>query len=479
LNLRFVNLSKTAHAEAILQEIYFCNMFPESKPYDLLSLSEEQKAIVLSVMQKMLNSTHFCRSKRYPAMLEYIVCQTLDGDIGALKERSIGAELFGRSLDYETSLDPVVRVTAGELRRRMALFFSENPESPVLIDLPVGSYAVKFHFQDTEEQFLSPDSLYHEDSEKAEELATPLVGAGSQSRNADESDGSTEMEVVESHPAEPIRQALQRHSLQRPVRRMAASLAILLLFAIAATSFYAWHEQRALKFIFWRPVLLADSTPSIIVLGNDGSSSPSSLAKATDNSKVIFDNVLVAANVCGILKEYRKSCPIQLSDKVFFSDMQNHTTILIGALDNIWTLRLMSDLRYQFHFDSSSDPAIPRIQNSQPKFHSRLIADQQNPAHFWALQGEDTISTENHPTDYAIIARYHSALTNGSVIILAGITPRSTAAAEEISLSHDLLRQVYELAPANWQGKNFEAVVNFEMLHDSPVTSKVVAVECW
>ena len=62
------------------------------------------------------------RLSRYaiPGLLRYVVEQTLSGNEENLKERTLGVEVFRRSPDYDTNLDPVVRLSAGEVRKRLA-----------------------------------------------------------------------------------------------------------------------------------------------------------------------------------------------------------------------------------------------------------------------------------------------------------------------------------------------------------------------
>ena len=71
----------------------------------------------------MLANPLFSHSKRYPNLLRYVVEQTLQGQTAPLKERTLGVEVFDRKLDYDTSLDPVVRTTAGEIRKRIAQYY--------------------------------------------------------------------------------------------------------------------------------------------------------------------------------------------------------------------------------------------------------------------------------------------------------------------------------------------------------------------
>ena len=76
-------------------------------------------------LEQLLASNLFCHSTRYPALLQYIVEQTLEGHGNKLKERLIGIEVFHRAPDYDTNAEPIVRVTAAEVRKRIAQYYHE------------------------------------------------------------------------------------------------------------------------------------------------------------------------------------------------------------------------------------------------------------------------------------------------------------------------------------------------------------------
>jgi len=61
----------------------------------------------------------FRSSRRSAQFLQYVVEKAINNETEALKERTIGAELFGRKADYDTGDDAIVRVTASEVRRRL------------------------------------------------------------------------------------------------------------------------------------------------------------------------------------------------------------------------------------------------------------------------------------------------------------------------------------------------------------------------
>src|ERR1017187_10103953 len=100
---------------------------------------------VLRELHEILASHHFSNSKRYPALLQYIVENTLAGKSDHLKERTLGIEVFDRPSTYDTNAEAVVRFTAGEVRKRLLLYYHERGRnSGIRISLPVGSYIPEF-----------------------------------------------------------------------------------------------------------------------------------------------------------------------------------------------------------------------------------------------------------------------------------------------------------------------------------------------
>ena len=104
----------------------------------------ERKAI-REQLDRVLASPLFKNSKRYPSLLRYVVERSLDGHTGHLKERTLGIEVFGREPDYDTNLDPVVRTSAVEIRKRIAQYYHEpGHETEIRIDFPPGTYLPEF-----------------------------------------------------------------------------------------------------------------------------------------------------------------------------------------------------------------------------------------------------------------------------------------------------------------------------------------------
>src|SRR5579863_1427847 len=88
--------------------------------------NEAERRTVREQLERVLASPLFANSKRYPALLRFVVEESLHGRSENLKERTLGIEVFKRDSHYDTNADPVVRVTAGEVRKRLAQYYYEQ-----------------------------------------------------------------------------------------------------------------------------------------------------------------------------------------------------------------------------------------------------------------------------------------------------------------------------------------------------------------
>jgi TolB-like protein/Tfp pilus assembly protein PilF len=121
---------------------------PVSKPD---GLSPEEAGLVRDHLKEVIASRAFAGSKRAQDFLQLIVEHALAGRFDSLRERMIGAEMFGRPIDYDTANDAVVRVKATEVRKKLAQYYQESEKKTgVRIELPVGSYVPQFQWESLE-----------------------------------------------------------------------------------------------------------------------------------------------------------------------------------------------------------------------------------------------------------------------------------------------------------------------------------------
>jgi len=120
----------------------------DSKPD---GITPERAGLVREQLKDVIASRAFGGSKRAQDFLQLIVEHALAGRYDSLRERTIGAEMFGRPIDYDTSNDAVVRVKATEVRRKLAQYYQELAKEPtVRIELPVGTYVPTFQWKSLE-----------------------------------------------------------------------------------------------------------------------------------------------------------------------------------------------------------------------------------------------------------------------------------------------------------------------------------------
>src|ERR1039457_6151561 len=97
-------------------------------------------------LRRILASPAFQNSKRYAAVLRYVVEQTLEGAGGGLKERKIGIDVFCRTPDYDTATDHVVRSAMAEVRKRLTQYYQMDTVGELRIEVLPGGYAPQFRW---------------------------------------------------------------------------------------------------------------------------------------------------------------------------------------------------------------------------------------------------------------------------------------------------------------------------------------------
>ena len=409
-------------------------------------------------LSKLLDSHHFRHSHRYPALLRYLVEQTQNGKSAQLKERLLGIEVFHRAPDYDTNTDPVVRVTAAEVRKRIAQYYQEPEHSSELrIELPTGSYVPRFS-RSTLTSILPP-------------LSSETSGASPAGQNT----ASTANEpIAHEHHAPPTPRPLV------PWSPLLAALCLGALVTIAATRsigvITSWREQAVRN--FWAPLSTGD-TPVFVVIGDHTIGSQGNALRSqqgaavnpsedvlqlmNEHEQVTVSDVTSLFKITEFMIRHEKSYIATGAGRVSIDDLRKGPVLLFAGLDNRWTMRLSEHLRY--HFVDSPNDAIG------------IIEDSQNPAHRW--QVDFSVPYSKMPMDYAIVARYVDPLVEQPVIIVAGIGETGTVSASEFVTSEKLIEDMDKLAPKGWKHGNVEVVLATPVIDGHPGPSHIVASQFW
>ena len=112
---------------------------PESEPLPA------SPAEIRAQLHRILGLPVFLDARRPSAFLSFIVETSLTGGAAGIKEYLIGVEVFDRSSEYDPKDDPIVRIEAGRLRKKLTEYYAgPGARDPILIEVPKGGYVPVF-----------------------------------------------------------------------------------------------------------------------------------------------------------------------------------------------------------------------------------------------------------------------------------------------------------------------------------------------
>lgn len=98
-----------------------------------------------ALVDRVIASSTFAKSERLSSLLAYVCDLALSGRAKEINEQNIGEAVFGRSQNYDSSIDGIVRTQASRLRQRLELYFNEEGlNEPMRIVIPRGGYVPYF-----------------------------------------------------------------------------------------------------------------------------------------------------------------------------------------------------------------------------------------------------------------------------------------------------------------------------------------------
>jgi hypothetical protein len=407
---------------------------------------------ILQEMEEVLASPQFCNSKRYPALLRYVVKSMLSGQGDLLKERTLGVEIFHRPPDYDTNADTVVRYTAGEVRKRLSLYYHEH-ESRLQISLPAGSYVPEFLCKEEDIQpqtALSPTGNRWVDA----------LAAGVTSDNAAPT-GITAAPVQTSADSHPPATMWKR--IGRPTLWITTGLAaILMIFGAIAWQHWRAHSHNALQ-EFWTPVLSESNTTLIcsggVVFAPERFSGVKTAGRDIDYPFVSMQIATSIAHISGQLERFGETVQMSSSASTVLTDLRERPVVLLGGYNNDWTMRLLEPLRFRF----APGPA-------------EVIVDRDHPNAKWERDPTQPYSSAD---DYAVVARFHDATTGGILVIVAGIGRNGTEAAAQFITSPHYMEVLQRRVGASLADKNIEAVLKVNVIEGKTGAPSIEAVDVW
>ena len=100
---------------------------------------------VRDALERILNSKYFVNAHKKKEFLRLICGFHLNGRAHELNEYILGYEVFARDNEYNPSGDPIVRVFAHEIRKKLENYYkTEGSNDPIRLAIPAGTYQPVF-----------------------------------------------------------------------------------------------------------------------------------------------------------------------------------------------------------------------------------------------------------------------------------------------------------------------------------------------
>ncbi|HEY6467614.1 MAG TPA: hypothetical protein VIY69_16550 [Candidatus Acidoferrales bacterium] len=402
-------------------------------------LSSEEQEVVRRQLAYIMASPLFRHSKRFPDFLRYTVEEALGGRFEQLKERTLGVEVFGRDPDYDTNSDPVVRMTAVAVRKRLAQYYQlPGHETELRIEFPRGSYVPEFKFA---------KEVVHE----------PAV----------ESVSVTAIPVA-------------RKPGQWPYWVAVLALSCAAIFLLAWKRHPAAHESSFDR--FWAPIV-SSSAPVLVCIPDltatipaaargSSTASPNPLASALGalppsfrRNRVTFGDSFAASILTNVLGRADRSFRLRRANDANLQDLEEGPVVLIGGRSsNQWSQKLDNELRFGAIHEGSL----------------HYVSDRQNPSsQQWSVTRTPDQTDSAMTTDYAIISRVNDMTTGHPLLTTAGLFQYGTEAAAMCLSEPSCLASAEEMAPGDWQHKNIQIVIQTTIINDSAGEPRAVAAYIW
>jgi len=418
--------------------------------------ADESIAEVRHHLSRILESPSFQGSKRCQDFLQYVVDRALDGQFDALKERVIGAEVFGRPAGYETSGDAIVRVKANEVRKRLAQYYQDTGAAdPIRIELPAGSYVPTVSWLD-------------------EKGSAPVV-----------------LPINEIRSAEPLSASSTMHapSAGRNMRWiwLAAACGVPLIAAVIGIWRFAGTNSELEQ--FWKPII--NTKEPVVVCMNirddfmysrrmqdalaaaartegyrfDFALQPDDVVRIP-NGQLSLQSLRAVLDIAMLLAQHGKQAQFRTPEDVSFDEIRHQAVVLVGSTNNPWTVQLSQELRYSFDHVEEGRRASAWI-------HDKKAPNERK----WKVDG---VWPYHSPTvDYAIISRVFDASSQRVTLSAAGLSRFGAQVAGEFLTRPQYWKPVATRAPRGWERMNCQIILETKLVGTTPGPPRILDVHFW
>lgn len=421
-------------------------------------------------LEDVIAGEAFRGSRRSAQFLKYIVEKAINNETDALKERTIGTELFGRKVDYDTGDDAIVRVTASEVRRRLLRHYGQSEESYTYrINLPPGGY--------TPEIIRTRQSAV--DAGRESEAKWEFAPVSIQPKSTEPITSPDETAVM-PEPAQP-QTARSWHS----TLILASSIVLSLLSGFFLHSLLEKHAVPALWQPFVsiaNPVQIITSDPNIaeiqgltnhMISVSDYANKKFGCETLSNDLRYVCQTLLqgdkaaavdakAAANLAALVESYGGKFDVHVARAIRPSDLRTDDSyIFLGSSrSNPW-INLFGD-RMDFRIVYDSDTRQDVVVNRKPQ-------NGELPVYKPTAKGLGTGQS------YAVIALLPNPDQQGKVLSIAGASAEGTLAAANLIVHSSFTAGLRTACGTSFSPPFFEELIRVDTIAGASTETKVIS----
>lgn len=466
-------------------------------------------AEIRQTVARLVQSRYFSHAPKKQKFVRVITEYHLQGRAAELNEYLIGCEVFDKGADYHPSSDPVVRVAAHDVRKKLEAYYThEGAQDAVRLIVPVGSYVPVFS-----RQTVTPVSSV--------DVAAALPSLGASLAPSPISVTTTARRPAVSLVARllPLVTEAFRDWMERRFKHRANPLllgACLVVLSLIAVGVWLMVGNRTLQSAFssapssstaqktsagiWAP-FLANQAATLLILSNPvvyrtahstdpvvitqkairlsgdqalllGSLSDNRLPIQNDQPMQLIPafnmytgvgEAIGAYRLHGLLLGYGEPSLLKQSRNVGIDDLKAHDVILLGSIyANQWAKPLSLKENFVFTQRASIENTAPQAGEQReyiPAFDQR---------------------TGSLLEDYALISVVPGVSGTTAVMSLAGIYSEGTQAATEYVTDNakqaELLQRLQEIPGAKTPSPYFQALLKVHVENAFPTQTTLLHV---
>jgi len=164
-----------------------------------------------------------------------------------------------------------------------------------------------------------------------------------------------------------------------------------------------------------------------------------------------------------LMDDQKRQYNILPASETTFADLRQGPAILLGGLNNPWTIRAQQQLRYRVATDNNG---LDWISDARDPGSRKFFIDVKLPY---------STLTNN----YAIVARFMDSTTQKPTLLIAGLAEDGTKAASEFITDEKQLRDALGSSLRGSTKNNFEIVLETQVINGVSGPPKVLAREVW